>query len=577
MRLRLDLNRIGLWLLGLMCLLPFLSAHHQLPIPSFYGELAAAVLGLAATSALLAPSAWQPFQLPRIALLPLGLVALILLQFLTGGIVHPQQAQLGMLYLLWAMLLMVLAHHLRQQLGWERFVLVLSWSLLAGGVFSAMVVVSQLAGWQSPLLVPRRVAQVYGNLGQANHFADYVALALGSLLYLDLKQRLPAALTVLLATMFLIMLALSGSRSSWLYLLAFSMSSMWLSRREGRRHLMLLSMLLLPVFLLVQQVVPWMTSLAGSAAMQTPNERLFQEVAGTGVRLQLWQQAWQMFIGSPWLGVGFGQFDWNSFVLIERMPALTVEPAEHAHNLLLHLLAEMGVLGGLLVLLLGGLWLAGCLRGESTPERWWVLALLMVLGIHSLLEYPLWYTYFLGIAAMLLGAGDARPLSLELQRIGRWALAAMLLLGSMGLISLTQSYAQLEHWMQRGLRGQVQDAQLPDITRDLMQVHQESLLSSYVELVLAASLAPSVEQLDDKLLLNQAAMRFSPIRMVVYRHVLLLALKGDRVAALVQLRRAMRAYPRDVPGFAKGLRLLVAKSPGHYEFLLNEVAEQAKE
>ncbi len=572
-----DLNRLGLWLLGLMCLLPFLSAHHQLPIPSFYGELAAAWLGLAATVALLSPGAWQPFQLPRIALLPLGLVGLIMLQYLTGNIIHPQQAQLGMLYLLWAMLLMALAHYLRQRLGWERFVGLLAWGLLAGGVLSVLVTVCQLAGWQGAWLVPRRVAQAYGNLGQANHFADYLALALGSLIYLDAKKRLPVALTVLLAAAFLAMLALSGSRSSWLYLLAFVLASLWVSRRGGRRHLMLLSVAMLPAFWLVQQAVLWVTSLAGASGMQTPTERLFQEVTGTTVRLQLWQQAWQMFLGAPWLGVGFGQFDWNSFVLIERMPALTIEPAEHAHNLLLHLLAEMGVLAGMLMLGFIGLWLVGLLRGDRTPERWWVLALLMVLGIHSLLEYPLWYTYFLGVAALLLGAGDEHPLRLELQRVGRLALVAMLLLGSIGLVSLTQSYAQLEHWMQRGLRGEVRDAQLPEITRDLMQVHRESLLSSYVELVLAASVEPTPEQLEDKLILSEAAMRFSPIRRVVYRHVLLLALKGEQEAALVQLRRAMRAYPRDVSGFEKELRVLAEKTPGRYEFLLNEVAAKAKE
>lgn len=47
-------EKFGLWLIGLMWLLPLLSPRHQLPIPSFYSELTAFVLGLLALGVL-----WQ--------------------------------------------------------------------------------------------------------------------------------------------------------------------------------------------------------------------------------------------------------------------------------------------------------------------------------------------------------------------------------------------------------------------------------------------------------------------------------------------------------------------------------------
>lgn len=194
--------------------------------------------------------------------------------------------------------------------------------------------------------------------------------------------------------------------------------------------------------------------------------------------------------------------------------------------------------------------------------------ILAVLGIHSLLEYPLWYTYFLGIAAVLLGAGEARSLPLRLDRAGRPALLAMLLMGSLGLANLSQAYASLEKWMVRSQQGQVRDIDLPEISADLTRLHGESLLSPYVELVLAASIEPSPVLLEQKLLLNDAAMRFSPIRQIVFRHALLLALKGERSAARLQLHRAMRAYPRDVAQFRKELERLIPQYPGTFDFLL---------
>lgn len=574
---RLDPNRIGLLLVGLMWLLPFLSFRHLLPIPSFYGELTAAILGLAAMTTLLAKDVWWRFELPRIALLPLGLVGLILLQFVFGKIVYPQQALLGMLYLLWAMLLMVLGQWLRAQLDWQRLATTLAWSLLAGGVVSVFITALQSVGWSGMLLVPKILAQSYGNLGQANHFADYIALALASLLYLRVRGRVSLPLVIGGALLLLPLLALSGSRSSWLYLGAFVVLSLIFMRQGGGRALLSTSLLLLPAFLLIQQLLPLLAETAGGGAALMPTERMFREVSGMSVRLQIWHEAWLMFLSAPWLGVGFGQFDWNSFVLLDQLPSGGVEPVEHAHNLLLHLLAELGVLAGVLCvgMLLG--WLRRVSRQEASPEKWWLLALLAVIGIHSMLEYPLWYTYFLGVAAVLLGAGEQRSVRLQLRRVGRPALAAMLVLGGFGLVTFTQSYVTLETWMQRGMRGQVKDSDLPAISRDLVQVHRESLLSPYVELVLAASIEPTRQLLDEKLLLSASALRFSPIRHIVYRHAVLLALKGDRDAALVQLRRAMRAYPQDVPGFERELRQRALKEPGVYEFLLNEVAAEAKE
>jgi len=72
------------------------------------------------------------------------------------------------------------------------------------------------------------------------------------------------------------------------------------------------------------------------------------------------------------------------------------------------------------------------------------LCALGVLAIHSLLEYPLWYTYFVAVAAILLGALDETRYRLELRKVGRLSVAAILLLGLMTLLQLRSGYQQLE-------------------------------------------------------------------------------------------------------------------------------------
>ena len=82
----------------------------------------------------------------------------------------------------------------------------------------------------------------------------------------------------------------------------------------------------------------------------------------------------------------------------------------HAQNILLHLLAETGIGGGALLIATAALWLADLRRVRFDLEWWWLAALLATLSLHSLLEFPLWYAYFLGVAAIAVGLGSQRAL-----------------------------------------------------------------------------------------------------------------------------------------------------------------------
>lgn len=534
-----------------MCVLPFLSPRHRLPIPGFYGELMAVMLGILAICALWQKEVWQDFLLPRITLLPFGILCILLLQMALGMIAYPQMALIGMQYLLWACLLMVLGHRLRLVLGWQKLATALAWFLAAGGILNAGMAALQYAGIKSLWLFPKVTAQSLGNLGQPNHFANYMALATGSLIYLWGRRQLPTAFFALLATAFLAVLSLSGSRSSWFYLAAFFMLALIRQRTDPsseNRQLMLACFTLLPIFAAVQALLHWLLPLLGTETHILATERFFQQASGASVRLTLWRDALQMFAAHPWLGVGYGQFAWNSFLLAGTHAAGEFSnPAEHAHNLLLNLLAEQGIFAGLLLIGLGWGWIKQATAAKLTLERWWMWAMLAVIGIHSMLEYPLWYSYFLGIAAVLLGAGETRAWRPDFSRIGRPALAAMLGLGLYSMIVLAQSYGTLEHWVTRAMSHTIKDSELPAFNQALLNLHRKSLLAPYVELIYANSLPANRESLDDKLAISQKALHFAPVSTVTYNYAELLALHGDLAEAQHQLALARSAYPNDLP------------------------------
>jgi len=114
-----------------------------------------------------------------------------------------------------------------------------------------------------------------------------------------------------------------------------------------------------------------------------------------------------MITHNPFAGVGFGALAWNHFSLAANFPSgLQEEITDNAHNIILQLLAEFGLPGGVFVIGAALFWWISRFREKASVRGWWVLGMVAVISLHSLVEYPLWYAYFLGPFALLVGAGD---------------------------------------------------------------------------------------------------------------------------------------------------------------------------
>ncbi|BBI98634.1 hypothetical protein FGKAn22_03270 [Ferrigenium kumadai] len=577
----LRLAHISLALVGLMWVLPFLHYRHQYPLTTFYQEWWSALFGVLALTLLVARDYWQQPQVPRIAQLPIGLIVLVLLQWGLGKVVYLDQALLYVLYLLFAAMLMLLGARLRECFGMDRLALVLGIFLLAGAEASALIGVLQHFRWHTPLdtvVVVKVSSSVYGNLAQPNHFANYIALGLASLGLLLQQGRLKVRYVVSLALPLLFVMTLSGSRSSWLYLLMLSGLAWWWVRRDAaQRPLLRYSLSLLAGFGLMHLVVQ-LPFMAGAGGSIDTVQRLLGEGATGGIRLYLWREAGLMFSQSPWLGVGFGQFAWHHFELLPVLQQGNIQGLyNNAHNLVFQLAAEAG-LAGLLVLFASlGVWLYGLRRAPLDAAHWWGCAALGVLIIHSLLEYPLWYTYFVAVAALLLGALDQTRYQLELRRVGRLSVVAVLLLGLVTLVQLRSGYQQLEQTL-RIRPASAADRSAFERTRDsLVVVHSGSLLSPYAELFMSSLIEVNDERLKEKLDLNTRVMRFVPIGMVVYRQSLLLALAGQQDQARITLEQAIWSYPGDFANARRQLAGLAEKDPAHFSALLEFALQKDQE
>ncbi|TAG26649.1 MAG: polymerase [Burkholderiales bacterium] len=262
-----------------------------------------------------------------------------------------------------------------------------------------------LAAYFSPWIAEAAPGEMLANLRQRNQLATLLVLGWLSLFALsagrsDLK-RLERWL--LLACLFAAMLgfgnALSGSRTGLLQWMAvLGLAYLW--RRSGGgawRWLMAAGAL---GYVLGFLIAPLLAELLGHG-----NAGLLSRASDSNAfsRLALWSNVLELIAREPLLGHGWRSLAYAHYSS-DFSGARFMEMLDNAHNLPLHLAVELGLpvaLGfcGLVVWLI---WRNKPLA-EARADRQLAWGVLMVIGIHSMLEYPLWYGPFFMTAGIAIG------------------------------------------------------------------------------------------------------------------------------------------------------------------------------
>jgi O-antigen ligase len=570
--------KVSLGLFALMVSGPFLLPFSTAPIPGFWAEWWAGALGLGAAVAGLF-AARDRLRLSPLLIIPALLLATLLLQFVLGRLAFPQIGLLYAVYLLWAGMLMVLGRHLVETIGLARLADVLAAAIALGATVGAAIALAQWLGLAAgvPWIFSGQGGSVYGNLGQANHHAHYSWLGIASLFYLRSRGWLSRPLLWLPIVLIGFGSVLGGSRSVFLYPLVILAAVAWARHREPRgaaAKLLVDASLLLPLLVALSLVgawasphIPefraWLGVTTGGGSSATSAGRLYAEVSGPSIRIALARTAWTAFAEHPWLGQGPGNYIWASFVAASGHAG--GEPfavAEHAHNFVFQLLAEFGALATLAVFLLLTFWAGNFFRRQWAPEHVWCASILGIGVVHSLLEYPLWYSYFLGPTALLLGATDSgKPITLT----GRRVIVYLVLAGAIGAVildNLRADYSKIEAATYHPLAAHSEREQAWRISMDrLLTLHRESLLSPWVLMAFTNLSEPGRDLARERAELCERGIRFAPARSLVTRCAMQLAIAGRAADAKKLTRDVMRAFPAERAATAAELAKGAEKFP----------------
>lgn len=269
-----------------------------------------------------------------------------------------------------------------------------SWAIAA--VLSSAIGLVQFFGLAqvfAPMVhVPAYMGDALGNLRQRNQLASLLVMGMAALLWWHARGL---ALRHALWMLALLALGLAATASrTGLFQILFLCAWCWLHRRaHDNGSAWIWAGVTLGLYLLASAVLPWLLVLTTGHGVVDAVSRM-GEMGGCGSRSVLWSNVLHLIGQKPWTGWGWDALRQAHYNTAYPGPRFC-DILGNAHNLPLHVAFTWGVP----VALLGVISVIGWI-GVSKPwramtaDRQLAWAILGVIGLHSLLEYPLWYGPF---------------------------------------------------------------------------------------------------------------------------------------------------------------------------------------
>jgi O-antigen ligase len=440
-------------------------------------------------------------------------------------------------------------------------------ALVVAGLASSLMGLLQYFGMAAalePWVRQGTFGEAFANLRQRNQFASLTNMALAALIWLVMAGRSQAAsididpslnrreaLALLLAAALLAVGNAASSSRTGLLQLALLCGMFWLWggwRLVAVRRILLAAVV---VYGLSTFALPWI------AGLDPLDRGMFGRLrAGDGVcesRRALWANVLDLIALKPWLGWGWGELDYAHYITLfdgTRFCAIL----DNAHNLPLHLAVELGVpLAGLVC---GGILLWAWRRRpwrEADPTRQMAWGVLAVIGLHSLLEYPLWYGPFqmaAGLCVMLLWRRDKPAPSPEYESNRP---LAQVIRASVAIILIASSvYAMWDYHRisQLYLAPQDRDAAYADDT--MGKARQSWLFRNQVQF--AELTTTPLNRSNAKWTFDTASalLHYSPEPRIIEKVIESAVMLGRDDEAMAHLARYRAAFPKEHAAWARG-------------------------
>ncbi|MFZ6799666.1 Wzy polymerase domain-containing protein [Undibacterium sp. Di24W] len=384
--------------------------------------------------------------------------------------------------------------------------------------------------------------RAFANVAQPNQLALLLCFGLASIWWLVQTKRVNGYIAFVSSLFLLWGLALTQSRIAWIILPVFALLA-WLrviGELPIRRAVLLL-------FLFVYVGFVWfLPSIAETLGFSSAS--IAERVGGRSERSGLLQQAWFMIKQHPWFGVGWFGFGAEQVKIAADFPSTIY--AEHSHNLVLNLMAELGVPAAVLIFTLLSFWFyQTCVARSAAKNNQIAFAMLSLIavGVHSMVEFPLWYAYVLLPIAVLMGMLHQLrwPTQTRVLVLPRAVPAVISVVGMAVLVMVTLDYQRVVH----GFKAFRQAETIATVPQDAIARPSFTLLPDYFDYFQLMKITPQEKMSAQEIaFVERMSLRFG------YVHVLnklaeVYILNRQTTKAQRTLLTLQRLHPVAYPGY----------------------------
>lgn len=507
-------------------ILPWVSWHSEVLV--FFGLLLAAGIHVL-------PAALKKkyFLLPMAALLPLSIAFVIFFQLLAGKYFYTGVAIVLIFYALSAVLATIVGGSVHEK---ENLLKIISTLVLIAATLNVYITVIQSLGLSliSSLINPLpEVRRPGGNLGQANHLGTLLVMGVASIFFLVDRRSISNTLAGVLGLLVVFGIAITESRAAYVSLIGLLLWRLIGPLGKFDRRCLVQMLGVFAIFQTFWFCWPilfneyWFFDGSGNSGGRY--------VEGLGVRWVVWGQLLEAVSLKPWFGWGFGRVAAAHNAILHN--DMAGEPFSFAHNVVLDFAVGVGVPFTLIVLIVSVIWFCRRIVNINSFEKWYAVAVIIPMGIHSLFEFPFAYAYFLIPGFFFVGILGCNSANLKTIKLSsKFCAFAYVLMAGVALLMVAEYVELEEDFRNARLEALRVGEAVPAIDYSkIIILNQVSALSEATRL----QVRPEMSKSDIDKLKNVALIY--PWSACQSRYALALALNGELAEAQRQLKviRAM--------------------------------------
>lgn len=340
----------------------------------------------------------EKIVLPKI-LIPIFLLSLLpLIQYSLGKVYFFSNAIINSTYLITLFFVIIITYNIIYKNEYKKtsFFVNLNWIFILIGFINTYFSICQWLNieFNMVFITPLVGSRPFANFAQPNNMATFQIISFLSLIYLYLKQKVNLYIFFFLTIIFIFSIALTQSRTAFVAFMSLFLVLVFFRKIVQIKLLVYFFLSVIVYFFLSIYLVNISNFISKKFGLNTVNisSSIERGISSSG-RIDFWIQMFYAILERPWFGYGWNQTALAQYQNMDKYPISVWITS--SHNLLVDIIVWCGIPIGISFILYCVYLIFRSILKIKKIEELFAFCMILTFLVHSMLEYPLHYAYFL--------------------------------------------------------------------------------------------------------------------------------------------------------------------------------------